>query len=184
MKLRYSLLALGLAATAAPAHAAVTVLGNSFARTCYNAAVSRFGGTEAIADCDQALGVENLDRFDLVATHVNRGILRLRTGAVNDAIADFDRAIGLNPAEAEAYLNKGMAMLRLPDGEAQAVGLFDTALAKKTRKPAIAYYGRAVANELNGRLKEAYRDYRQASLLDPKWREPKTELARFTIRQQ
>jgi tetratricopeptide (TPR) repeat protein len=182
MKLRYFLLASALAATAAPAQAAVTVLGNSFARTCYNAAVSRYGGAEAIGDCDQALRAESLHQYDLVATHVNRGILRLRTGAVDDAIADFDRAIALDPAEAEAYLNKGMAMLRLPDGEVQAVGLFDTALAKKTRKPAIAYYGRAVANELNGRIKEAYRDYRQASLLDPKWREPKTELARFTIR--
>jgi tetratricopeptide (TPR) repeat protein len=77
-----------------------------------------------------------------------------------------------------------MAVLRMPEGEDQAVGLFDAALSKKTRKPAIAYYGRAVANELNGRIKEAYRDYRQANLIDPKWREPKTELARFTVRQQ
>jgi tetratricopeptide (TPR) repeat protein len=182
MKLRYFLVTVGLAALAAPTGAAVTVLGNSFARTCYTAALSRFGSTEAIDDCDQALRDENLSAFDLVATHVNRGILKLRKGAVDEAIGDFDRAIALNPEEAEAYLNKGMAMLRLPDGQVQAVGLFDTALVKKTRKPAIAYYGRAVANELNGRIGDAYRDYRQASLIEPKWREPKTELARFTVR--
>ncbi len=184
MKLRYILLTAGMALAASPAHAAVTVIGNSLARTCYEAAESRFSNGEAIVDCDRALSEENLMDSDRVATHVNRGILKLRGGAVDSAIADFDRAIDLNPAEAEAYLNKGMALLRLPEGEDQAIGLFDAALEKKTRKPAIAYYGRAVANELNGRIREAYRDYRQASVIDPKWREPKVELARFTVRQQ
>jgi len=184
MKLRYILLAAGVALPAVPAHAAVTVLGNTFARTCYDAAEARTSDAAEIVNCDRALREENLTDSDRVATHVNRGILKLRTGAVDAAIADFDRAIALNPGEAEAYLNKGMAVLRMPEGEEQAVGLFDAALSKKTRKPAIAYYGRAVANELNGRIKEAYRDYRQANLIDPKWREPKTELARFTVRQQ
>ena len=184
MKLRYILLTAGLALSAAPAHAAVTVVGSTFARTCYDAAESRFAGTEAISDCDQALRQENLTGYDRVATHVNRGILKLRGGAVDAAIADFDRAIDLDPGEAEAYLNKGMAVLRLPEGEDQAIGLFDAAIQKKTRRPAIAYYGRAVANELNGRIREAYRDYRQASAMDPKSRQPKAELARFTVRQQ
>jgi tetratricopeptide (TPR) repeat protein len=181
--MRFILLTAGLAAIAAPAHAAVTVIGNSSARTCFEAAENRFGGTGGIDDCDRALRNENLSGGDRVATHVNRGILKLRDGAVDGAIADFDRAIGLDPGQPEAYLNKGMALLRLPDGEQQAVGLFDTALAKKTRKPAIAYYGRGVANELNGRIKEAYRDYRQASMIEPKWRDPRNELARFSVRQ-
>ena len=184
MKLRYFLLAAGLAAAAMPAQAAVTVIGNSFARTCYEATQGGLGGAEAIADCDQALRLENLSDYDRVATHVNRGILKLRKGDVDSAVADFDRAIGLDPAEAEAYLNKGMALLRLPGGEDQALGLFSAAIEKKTRKPELAYYARGVANELTGRLRQAYRDYRQASALDPKWREPKAELARFTVRQQ
>jgi tetratricopeptide (TPR) repeat protein len=183
MKLRYILLTGTLAALAAPAHAAITVVGNSFARVCYNAAESRFGGTEAIGDCDQALRQENLGGSDTVATYVNRGILKLRTGGIEAAIADFDRAIELDPGEAEAYLNKGMALLRLPNGEQRALGLFDAALARKTRKPAIAYYGRGVANELSGNIRQAYRDYRQASALEPKWRDPKDQLARFTVRQ-
>jgi hypothetical protein len=73
-----------------------------------------------------------------------------------------------------------MAALRKDEG-LMAVGLFDSALAKKTRRPALAYYGRGVAREMTGRLREAYQDYRQASLIEPRWNEPKAELARFTV---
>jgi tetratricopeptide (TPR) repeat protein len=185
MKQRYILMAAaGLAATAAPAPAAVTVLGNSYARTCYQAAVSALGGREAIPDCDLAFRQENLSEADRVATHVNRGILKLRAADLDGARADFDAAIRIDPEEPEAYLNKGMALLKLSGDEDQAIGLFDVAIAKRTRRPAIAYFGRAVANEMNGDLKEAYRDYRQASALEPKWRDPRKELARFTLRQQ
>ena len=87
-----------------------------------------------------------------------------------------------DPDEPESYLNKGMATLRLPNGWDEAVPLFDTAIAKETRRPAIAYYGRAVANELGGNLRQAYRDYREASRIDPEWQDPQKELARFTVR--
>jgi tetratricopeptide (TPR) repeat protein len=186
MTLGKFLLAAAAAAIAIPASAAVTVIGNSSARLCYEAADSRLSPSRAtLSRCDEALEGENLSlsRYEVVATHVNRGILKLRLGDVDEAIADFDRAIALDPDQAEAYLNKGMAALRLPNGWEQAVPLFDTAIAKQTRRPAIAYYGRGVAHELAGNLKGAYYDYRQASLLEPKWREPQTELARFTVRQ-
>jgi tetratricopeptide (TPR) repeat protein len=183
MKLSYILMTAGVAAIAVPAQGAVSVFGNTYARTCYNAAEGG-GGRTAISSCDTALQQENLSRSDRVATYVNRGILKMRLADMDGAIADFDRAIGLDAGEAEAYLNKGMALLRLPNAEDKAIGLFDSALEKKTRRPAFAYYGRAVAHELNGRVKEAYRDYSQASALEPKWREPKADLARFTLRRQ
>jgi Tfp pilus assembly protein PilF len=183
MKLGKFLLAAAVAAMAVPAGAAVTVLGNSSARLCYQAAESGSIAGNGMGYCDQALREENLSAHDRVATHVNRGILKLRQGSLDAAIVDFDKAIEQNPDEAEAYLNKGMAVLRGSDS-AGAVSLFDTAIVKKTRKPAIAYFGRAVANELGGDIRAAYRDYRQASRIEPKWGLPKAELARFTVRQQ
>jgi hypothetical protein len=39
-----------------------------------------------------------------------------------------------------------------------------------------------VANELSGHVRAAYEDYRQASLLDPTWKDPKADLARFRVR--
>jgi tetratricopeptide (TPR) repeat protein len=168
---------------ASPVAGAVTVLGNSSARQCYEAAESRSSPhMSVIRTCDQAMRDEGLSDYDRVATLVNRGILKARIGNVDEAIVDYDAALDRDPNEAEAYLNKGFALLHLPDAAQQARPMFDTALEKRTRKPALAYYGRAVANELSGQVRAAYEDYRQASLLDPKWQDPKADLARFQVR--
>lgn len=169
------------AAAAIPVAAGVTVIGSSAARLCYEAAESSSPvSSSMLGNCNRALDEELLTGRDEVATHVNRGILRLRMDQIAAAITDFDTAIGRDPDEAEAYLNKGMAMLRSESGQA-ARALFDTALAKRTKKPAVAHYGRAVAHEMTGNVRQAYFDYRQASLLDPEWSLPKTELGRFSV---
>jgi tetratricopeptide (TPR) repeat protein len=174
----------GVAALAFPAVAAVTVVGSTSARLCYEAADARSIPSEtSIGRCNEALEREPLTRYEIVATYVNRGILKLRRGRIEQAIADFDIAIKKDPNEPEAYLNKGMATLRQPDGWDRALPLFDTAIEKETRRPAIAYYGRAVANEMGGRLRQAYLDYREANRIDPRWQDPQRELARFRVRQ-
>ena len=184
MIVRTFLFTAAAAAIAWPAAAAVTVLGSSSARMCYLSAENGVRAVPAnLADCDTALGSEGLTDADRVATFVNRGILKLRLGRLGEANSDFDAAIAQDPNQAEAYLNKGMVALRSEDSWQQALSLFDTALAKQTTRPELAYYGRAVANEMGGRIKAAYLDYRQASSLAPKWSDPKTELARFTVRQ-
>jgi tetratricopeptide (TPR) repeat protein len=167
---------------ASPATGAVSVLGNTSARMCFEAAEARTATSlSQVRICDQALREDALTEYDLVATLVNRGIIKARLGNLEDAIADYDSALRTNPDEAEAYLNKGFALLHLPDSATQARPMFDSALAKKTRRPELAYYGRAVAHEMTGQVRAAYRDYRQASRIDPKWRQPKAELARFKV---
>jgi len=179
------LVAAALAALSTPCGAAVLVLGNSSARLCYEAAEARVApARESLAQCDMALYGDALGYDDRVATFVNRGILRLRGGAVDSAIADFDSAIATDPNQAEAYLNKALALVRANRDWDGAIGLFNTALEKRTRKPALAYYGRAVAQEMQGRVRDAYLDYREASRLDPKWRDPQIELTRFSVRHQ
>jgi tetratricopeptide (TPR) repeat protein len=169
-----------LAAT--PAFGAVSVLGNSPARSCYLAAESRGSPSmDVLRFCDDALYRGALTDEEQVATFVNRGILKARLGNLDQAISDYDAALSRDPDEAEAYLNKGFALLHLSKSGLEAKPLFDSALAKKTRRPELAYYGRGVANELAGQIRAAYQDYRQASRLDPKWREPKAELARFRV---
>jgi tetratricopeptide (TPR) repeat protein len=183
MRLAKFLLLSGLATAAAPAAAGVTVIGNTAARACFEAAESGAKGGEGLERCDEALAQESsLTERDATATYVNRGILKLRFGRLDEAVADFDTAIARDPREGDAYVNKGMATLKRQGNWREAVGLFDEGLRKRTRRPAVAYFGRGAAHELGGDLKQAWLDYRQASLIEQKWRDPQVELARFTVR--
>ena len=174
-------LAAVLAASSVPPLGAVTVIGNSNARQCYEAAESPMQPTmRDLRTCDEAFAAEALSRHDRVATHVNRGILRLRRNQMDGAIEDFDRAIALDPNQPESYLNKGATLLRM-NNPSDALGLFTVALEHDTRHPAVAHYGRAIANEELGNVREAYNDYRRASELDPNWSDPRTELQRFRV---
>jgi len=178
---RNVVLAALVAALSVPASAGVVVLGTSNARLCFEAADSpMLPQAQALRNCDDALLRDHLSTYEIVATHVNRGILQLRRNLVDLAIADFDRAIAVDPDQPEAYLNKGAAMIRRQDA-ASAVQLFTVALERNTSRPAIAHYGRAVANEELGNLTAAYRDFRRASEIAPDWREPRLELARFRV---
>jgi tetratricopeptide (TPR) repeat protein len=182
MTIKLLLIAAAATTIAAPAVAAVTVLGSSSARLCFEAAESVVSPTRASLDhCNAALGGEAQSKYDLVATHVNRGILRSRFGDVGGALKDFDSALSLDPNQPEAYLNKGVVLIRENSATA-ALPLFTIALEKKTRRPALAYYGRGVAHEDLGNLKSAYADYQRAVAEDPKWKAPRSDLARFSVR--
>ena len=167
---------------AAPAAAAVTVIGGTAARTCYEAADSPSSPTqETLSACDRALAAEPLAPRDVVATHVNRGILRVRGGDLAGGIADFDSAIRLDPNVGEAWFNRGAALLRR-SAPTEALPSFEAAVALGIDRPALAFLGRAVAYEALGNVRAAYADYRRASELEPGWERPRAELARFSLR--
>jgi tetratricopeptide (TPR) repeat protein len=173
-----------LAACAVPAGASVFTIGSTDARLCFEAADSpMLPGARDIRRCDYALSRDALSNYEIVATHVNRGILRLRRGQVDGAVTDFDSAIRIDPNQPEAYLNKGAALIQR-DNPTEAVELFTVALQHNTRRPAIAHYGRAVANEQLGNVREAYQDYRRASEIAPNWEAPRADLRRFRVVQR
>lgn len=177
---RYLVAALALAA-AMPASASILVLGSTDARICYLAAdASMRPSPRDLATCDSAVADPGLSQHDLVASYVNRGIVKLRRGRVEDSIADFDTALGLDPRQPEASLNKAAALMRVNNAR-EALPLFTVALENHTERPAMAHFGRAIANEALGNVREAYADYRAASELEPRWVEPRTELARFRV---
>jgi tetratricopeptide (TPR) repeat protein len=173
-----------LAACAAPALASVMVIGSSDARLCYEAADSPLmPQVRDMRRCDDALNVGGLSTYENVATHVNRGILRLRRGLIDQSIADFDAAMALDPNQPEAYLNKGAALIQRQN-PSEAAQLFTVALEHNTQRPAIAHYGRAIANEALGNVREAYQDYQMASQLAPNWSAPRADLQRFRVVQR
>ncbi|MEO1169255.1 MAG: tetratricopeptide repeat protein [Pseudomonadota bacterium] len=168
-----------LAATSASA--AVTVFGNTTARACYELALTERSGPGDINVCTEAIEDRMISGRDRVASYVNRGILYVRSGDYVRAIADYDRAIELDGTEPEAYLNKGLALLHQRRATADVVSLLTTAIEHGTREPALAYYGRGVAHELNGDIPAAYYDIRRATDIDPEWDLPARDLSRFRV---
>lgn len=182
MNLRLAM-ALGLvaAAPAAPALAAASIVGSGYARSCYEAAEEKRPTRQALRICDSALMDETLDLVDRAKTLVNRGIIRMQARDIDAAIADYDAAIRIAPDTAEAYVNKGLALLRLGDRHAEVVALLTEGLIRNPTRPEVAYFSRGMAHEMLGLTREAYDDYNRAVELAPDWRAPAAELARFRI---
>jgi tetratricopeptide (TPR) repeat protein len=106
--------------------------------------------------------------------------MKLRRLSYEDARRDFDRAVSLQPAMGEAYVNRGAAYI----GRRQyAEGLADLnkGIELGTEEPEKAYYNRALAYEGLDDAKSAYFDYQKAIELSPDWAAPKEQLVRFTV---
>lgn len=174
------LAAAALAAT--PAASGTMSIGDSYARSCYEAARSESRANASVQTCTTALGMSLNMPFDRVATLVNRGILRFYRNELPLALADYDTALAERPEHPEALLNKGVVLLRVAGREPEAMTLFNRAIAAGTNKPELAYLGRGVAHELAGNVRAAYADYRQAAAIQPGWRPAVRELQRFQVR--
>ena len=148
------------------------------AQGCFDAANGRVSAERGIRMCSAALADMRLPLALRAATLVNRGIVSMQAGRLDAAMADFDAAIAVAPGNADAWINKGVALLR-GGHDARAVEVFTEALLHGPAKPELAYYQRAVANESLGRMRAAYDDYAEAAQLAPGWAEPANQLLRF-----
>jgi tetratricopeptide (TPR) repeat protein len=176
--------ALGAVALASQgAEAAVTVLGNGLAQTCYEAA--EFGGSanDGIAACSQALEQMALPVRDRAATLVNRGILYSRIEEPQLAIADYDKGIELAPTLGEAYVDRGAAYIVLQRYD-EAVQDIDKGIALGANRLQIAYYDRGLAHEALGNVRGAYEDYKKATEIEPNFQLATAQLARFKVIRQ
>lgn len=172
---------LGAAFVPGTAESAVTVIGNSFARTCYEHAESGRNIEAGLADCNQALTDQPMTARDRAATFVNRGILKMRNKDLVAAISDYDAALRMKPDLAEAHVNKGIAFVYIGGRDSDAVSAISRGIELKTSHPEVAYYTRGVAHELMGNNRAAYNDYRKAATLKPDWAEPQAQLKRFAV---
>ncbi len=116
-----------------------------------------------------------------LAMLMNRGIAWLRSAQPARAAADFDLAIQAAPGLPEAWINKGMALTRIDGRAGEAVALISHGIELGAREPARAYFARAQAQELSGKLREAMEDYAAAAKADPEWPAPGEELKRFRV---
>jgi tetratricopeptide (TPR) repeat protein len=174
------MLAACLFAAPAPLLASGVTIGSSNGRMCFEAADSpRSPRAEDFDRCTLALAGAPT-REERVATYVNRGLLHLRRGDLDEALADFDQALTIDPRQPEALLNKGAVAVRRED-MSSAIQWFNAAIEHRTRRPHLAYYGRAMAHEGLGNVRQAYADYRRASQAAPDWAAPQRDLRRFRV---
>lgn len=170
----------GLAAAALITGTAVASDAGRHARACSQAAEFRWPARQGIRACTKLLADRALPPRERSAALVNRGIVRMQANDITAAIADYDAALLVDPALAEALVNKGIAYLAV-GRERDAVELLTAGLARGPGHPEIAYYMRGRANELIGEVRAAYEDYSQAAALAPGWAEPSEELRRFSV---
>jgi tetratricopeptide (TPR) repeat protein len=149
------------------------------AQGCYEAANGRIAARQGLHYCNMALADRGLAPALHTATLVNRGVLHMKTEAHAAALQDYDAAIAAAPANADAYINKGILLLRMGGRDADAVAVLTEALAHAPARPELVYYYRAGAYEGLGLLRDAYNDYSEAAQLAPDWAEPANQLQRF-----
>jgi tetratricopeptide (TPR) repeat protein len=96
---------------------------------------------------------------------VNRGIKKAKNGDLDGAIADFDRAMQLNPKDDAPYYNRAQAR-RLKNDTAGAIADYTRAIELGSTNPA-AYNNRGNARAENNDRDGAIADYTRAIELKP-----------------
>lgn len=182
---------------AAPAQAAVIVLNGGMGQFCYQMTKATAEGEELLSlqmtgsligipplqVCTMAIANNDLTNHELAGTYNNRGVLYFMDQKFNEAIADFEKARGLDPEIAEVHVNYGASMVALKRW-AEGLAALTKGIDMQPQEAEKAYYNRAIANEELGRVKEAYYDYLKAAELKPEWEQPKMQLTRFTVRKK
>lgn len=169
-------------AAAGGAGASNLIIGGGLAKECSEAAEKGRADDRAVLACTTALEVETLNFRDRARTYVNRGVLQMRQRQFAAARADFDRASTIDPSLGEAYVNRGATFVG-EERYREGVEQIDKGLDMGVRAPEKAFFNRGLAHEALGDLPAAYRDYSKAAELKPDWLAPKSELARFTVKQ-
>ena len=94
------------------------------------------------------------------------------------ARTDFDAALALDPSLANAYVDRGGALIA-EKRYAEAIADIDHGLSLNPDEPWKVWFNRAIADEGLKDLKTALADYQKAADLKPDWPAPKAEIARF-----
>lgn len=105
--------------------------------------------------------------LNTAADYLNRGVEKVQKGDFDGAIADYTKAIEIDPRYVQAYGNRGIAR--------KAKGDLDGAIADYTKvveidpRDRLAYYNRGIARTAKGDLEGAIADYSRAIEIDPRY---------------
>ena len=159
----------------------VLIVGSKIGADCYQAAlISHSYAPSDERVCTDAIKSETISRRDLAATHVNRGIIRMRKAQYDAAVEDYDEAARLRPKLGAIYLNKGAALIsagRLTE----AIETLLYSIELETHDIHAAHYNLGLAHEANGDVEAAYYAFQKALELKPDWELAAQQLERFSV---
>lgn len=151
---------------------------NSHARACSDFAASGNRSDAAIMRCGRALREERENRGNLVVTYMNRGNIHMARSEPALALADFEAVIAIDESNAEARLNKGVALVMM-EQYGPAISVLTEAVSMGVSEPHKAYYSRAAAREALGDFRGALDDYTAALEIRPDWGLADAEMQRL-----
>ena len=94
---------------------------------------------------------------------LNSGVDKAQSGNLQGAIADWTKAIEMNPIFTKAYFNRGVAKENLKDYQASIADYTKAIEIDSEYYP--AYTNRGIVLEIVGNLKDACRDWKKAAAL-------------------
>lgn len=118
----------------------------------------------AIEDCNRSLRLDNKSKSAVMAYRL-RGKANQSNGDLESAIADFDRAVQLDPSDCESFITRGLAK-RVKGDLTGAILDLDSAIGLDPKNAAV-YHLRGSAKKEKGHLDDAIADCNQAIALDP-----------------
>ncbi|HET7084371.1 MAG TPA: tetratricopeptide repeat protein [Rhizomicrobium sp.] len=158
----------------------VITIGSGEAHECFKHAKAGNDLTDGLALCTGALEHDLLAKKDRAGTYDNRGIILDMLGRTEEAAKDFNQSIALDPTLGDPYVNLG-AMLIKKGRHEEAMGQINKGIELGMAFPHIGYYDRAVAEQMLGRYKEAYYDYKKVLELEPNFVMASERLKDFVV---
>jgi len=166
-------------AVAQQAPRAITIIGGDVhASRCITSVSAGDFSELTLNTCTRALRNPRLNDEGEAQLLINRGIVHLRQGNGEAAIADFDVVLEEDDENAEAHLNRAAALVQL-GRYGPAIAEITEALSLGVAEPHKAYFNRAAAREALGDIRGAYEDYNTALEIQPDWGPASAELSRF-----
>ena len=111
---------------------------------------------------------------ETVRAHLDHGRACLDKGKYDDAIADYTKAIALDPNFALAYTNRGLAYAKKGDVD-RAIADYDKAIALDPNF-VLAYFNRGVVYYEKGNKEQTIADFRKALEINPSDQDAKDNL--------
>jgi tetratricopeptide (TPR) repeat protein len=174
-----ALLAAGLLVPKAQAQTVISV-GTGQAHQCFIYAKSGTNLLQGVVTCTGALDRDVLSKKDRAGTFDNRGVVLDLLGRTQQAADDFNMAITLDPTLGDPYVNLGAMLIKKAQYE-EALVQINKGIDMGMAFPHIGYYDRAVAEQMLGRYKEAYYDYKKVLELEPNFAMASERLKDFTV---